>query len=68
MVSSSRTGSRTAYRGARAHTLLYLSGEVGGPTLAGAPDLWIEAALQPAGRVLIGVWLWRVARETEALP
>jgi hypothetical protein len=54
--------------GAAALTLHYLSGEVGGPTLTGGPAMWIYASLQPAGRVLIGVWLWRAARETEALP
>lgn len=54
--------------GAAALTLHNLFGEVGGPTLTGAPAMWIYAALQPAGRALIGVWLWRAARETEALP
>jgi hypothetical protein len=29
---------------------------------------WSEAAIQPLGRVLIGVWLWKAAREHEPLP
>jgi hypothetical protein len=49
-------------------TLHNFSGEVGGPTLSGAPAMWVYALLQPAGRVLIGVWLWRASRETEPLP
>jgi hypothetical protein len=42
-------------------TLSYMSGELQGPTL---PDTWIYPALQPLGRTLIGVWLWRMADET----
>ena len=40
-------------------TLAILSPELGGPALPG-PD-WLEAFIQPAGRTLIGVWLWREA-------
>lgn len=40
-------------------TLMILLPELGGPALQG-PD-WLEALLQPIGRALIGVWLWREA-------
>jgi hypothetical protein len=29
---------------------------------------WSEPAIQPLGRVLIGIWLWKAAREHEPLP
>lgn len=49
-------------------TLSNLSAEVEGPTLPASLGPWVYAALQPLGRVLIGVWLWRAAREADALP
>jgi hypothetical protein len=42
-------------------TLSYMSGEIQGPTL---PETFIYPAIQPLGRTLIGVWLWRMADET----
>lgn len=41
------------------------SGEVGGPVLPKFLDYWIYPATQPLARVLIGVWLLRVARRGE---
>ncbi len=38
------------------------SGEVGGPVLPESLAYWIYPATQPLARVLIGVWLLRVAR------
>lgn len=49
-------------------TINNLSGELHGPTLTGAPAMWVYALLQPAARALIAVWLWRAARETDELP
>jgi hypothetical protein len=43
-------------------TLLTLSGicrEVGGPTLPPLLETWLYLLLQPAARLLIGIWLWR---------
>jgi hypothetical protein len=39
--------------------------EFGGPALlTGAISDWAYPAIQPAGRTLIGLWLWRFARKT----
>lgn len=46
-------------------TLSILSGEVGGPVLPAPLDRWTYPAIQPLGRILIGVWLWRVALRGE---
>jgi hypothetical protein len=40
-------------------TAIYLLPEFGGPQLRGTE--WLYPLIQPAGRVLIGVWLWREA-------
>lgn len=40
-------------------TLTNLSGELKGPVLPSPLGFWIYPALQPLGRLLIGVWLWR---------
>jgi hypothetical protein len=42
--------------------------ELGGPTLPASIEPWLYPAIQPLGRTLIGVWLWRAADENGALP
>jgi hypothetical protein len=42
--------------------------ELGGPSLPESIDRWLYPAIQPLGRTLIGVWLWRVAEENGNLP
>jgi hypothetical protein len=54
-------------------TLTILSGEVGGPTLPGPLDRWTYPAIQPLGRTLIALWLFRAAQQPgsgarEAMP
>src|SRR5262245_10669275 len=44
---------------AAALTFLILLPELGGPTVSGTD--WLYPLIQPAGRTLIGVWLWREA-------
>jgi hypothetical protein len=46
-------------------SVFIVSGELGGPVLPEAVDYWIYPATQPLARVLIGVWLLRVARRGE---
>ena len=41
------------------------SGELGGPVLPESIAFWVYPATQPLARVLIGVWLLRVARRGE---
>jgi hypothetical protein len=51
-------------------TLLTLSGicrEVGGPTLPPLLETWLYPLLQPAARLLIGIWLWRARDMSPAL-
>jgi hypothetical protein len=40
-------------------TAFGISGEIGGPVLPAALAFWAYPAIQPLGRFLIGVWLWR---------
>ena len=42
--------------------------EVGGPRLPASIEPWLYPAIQPLGRTLIGVWLWRAADENGPLP
>lgn len=49
------------YFGAAFLTLAGISGEVGGPTLPPFASTWLYPLLQPAARLLIGVWLWRAS-------
>lgn len=51
------------YLAACALTLAIISAEVGGPALPDALGFWLYPLIQPLGRALIGVWLWRRARE-----
>ena len=46
-------------------TLAILIVEVGGPNLLAPFGRWAYPAIQPLGRILIGMWLWRVAQQVE---
>ena len=46
-------------------TLFYLLPELGIPVSLGPLEAWVYAATQPLARVLIGMWLWKRANETE---
>jgi len=48
-------------------TLQYVFAELQWPTLPEQIGAWIYPAIQPLGRALIGLWLWRVADETKPL-
>jgi hypothetical protein len=54
------------YAGASLLTLALISREAGGPGLPETLGFWLYPALQPLGRTLIGVWLWREARNDPA--
>jgi hypothetical protein len=47
-------------------TLAILSSEIGGPGLPSPIDAWAYPAIQPLGRLLIGVWLLRAAQAARA--
>ena len=53
------------YALAAIQSVLLQSGELGGPVLPESLAYWIYPATQPLARVLIGIWLLRVAREGE---
>lgn len=55
------------YVGAVLVTLRYLLPELGWPIQSGALETWAYPLIQPAARVLIGVWLWRYADERNGL-
>jgi hypothetical protein len=48
-------------------TLFYFLPELGIRVSLGPLDAWVYPATQPLARVLIGLWLWRHAVESEAL-
>lgn len=50
-----------AYLAAAALTLLLLLRELGGPALPAPATAWLYPLIQPAGRALTGLWLWRGA-------
>jgi hypothetical protein len=50
---------------AAVQSLLLQSGGLGGPVLPESLAFWIYPATQPVARVLIGLWLLRVARQGE---
>jgi hypothetical protein len=50
---------------AAAQSVLLQSGELGGPALPESVGFWIYPATQPLARLLIGLWLLRVARQGE---
>jgi hypothetical protein len=49
-------------------TLTIISAELKGPALPEPLSNWAYPAIQPLGRLLIGLWLWRAANESEPLP
>jgi hypothetical protein len=49
-------------------TFTYIGGELRWFTLPDFLETWTYPAIQPLGRALIGVWLWRAADERAALP
>jgi len=57
-----------AYWGGAAVTLPLVLQELGAPGLPEPLDTWLYPAIQPLGRSLIGLWLWRVARAGDAAP
>jgi hypothetical protein len=56
------------YFAAAALTITYLSSELNGPALPEALGFWLYPSIQPLGRVLIGVWLWKHADEQAGEP
>lgn len=46
-------------------TLAILLVEIGGPNLLAPFGRWAYPAIQPLGRILIGLWLWRVAASVQ---
>jgi hypothetical protein len=56
-----------AYVGGAVVTLLILVPEVGGPGLPAGSTEWLYPAIQPAGRALTGVWLWREAEHERSM-
>lgn len=58
------------YFGAAFLTLASIIGELGGPALPPPLNMWLYPLLQPAARLLIGVWLWQPHSEVAdtALP
>ena len=48
-------------------TLFYLLPELGIPASLGPLDAWVYPATQPLARVLIGLWLWKHALESDAI-
>lgn len=53
------------YALAALQSILLQSGELGGPVLPESIAFWVYPATQPLARILIGVWLLRVARRGE---
>ena len=51
--------------GAVAVTIPNILREIHWPTLSGPLEFWSYPAIQPLGRTLIGVWLWRFADESK---
>jgi hypothetical protein len=57
-----------AYWGAAALTLTLVLAELGAPDVPEPLGSWLYPAIQPLGRFLIGLWLWRAAREGDVTP
>ena len=53
------------YALAAIQSVLLQSGELGGPVLPESLAYWVYPATQPLARILIGLWLLRVARQGE---
>jgi hypothetical protein len=56
------------YIAAVALTISFLVTELNGPALPDALGFWLYPAIQPIGRTLIGVWLWKHADEQAGDP
>jgi hypothetical protein len=56
------------YAAAGVLTITYLVSELNGPQLPDALGAWLYPAIQPLGRALIGVWLWKHANERDSDP
>jgi hypothetical protein len=56
------------YFAAAALTISYLVSELNGPELPDAIGFWLYPSIQPLGRTLIGVWLWKHANEQAGDP
>jgi hypothetical protein len=56
------------FAAAVALTFTYIAGVMGWFTLPEFLETWTYPAIQPIGRLLIGLWLWRAADEGAALP
>lgn len=54
-----------AFTGGAGLTFLFLLPQFGGPAILDGQD-WLYPLIQPAGRTLIGVWLWRAAAQVES--
>ena len=54
------------YAAATLLTLALLSAEIGGPRLPDGLGAWLYPAIQPLGRTMVGIWLWREARDDDA--
>jgi hypothetical protein len=54
------------YAAAALLTLGLVSAEAGGPRLPDALGAWLYPLIQPLGRTLIGLWLWREATGADA--
>lgn len=52
------------YAAAALLTAWLLIAEIGGPPLPPPLDRWLYPAVQPVGRLLIGLWLWKNADES----
>jgi hypothetical protein len=52
------------YAAAALLTACLLIAEFGGPPLPSPLDRWLYPAIQPLGRLLIGLWLWKNADES----
>lgn len=50
-----------AFAAAAVLTLVIIVSEFGGPQLTSGLAAWLYPTIQPAGRALVGVWLWREA-------
>ena len=53
---------------AAVQSILIQSGELGGPVLPDSVGFWVYPVTQPLARVLIGLWLLRVAQRGEFRP
>ena len=55
-----------AFWGGAGLTLLMMPPEFGAPTVPGTA--WLYPVIQPAGRTLIGIWLWQQANSVRGAP